>query len=60
MGDDGFYITLPCNSSRSVYPDNEISKYGTKLARSLILKGDGGVIRIPVSKNVGNFSRCRL
>ena len=40
MGDDGFYITLPCNSSRSVYPGNEISNYRTKLARPLILKGD--------------------
>ena len=40
MGDDGFYITLPCNSSRSVHPGNEISKYRTKLARPLILKGN--------------------
>ena len=39
MGDDEFYITLPCNSSRSVYPDNEISNYRTKLSRPLILKG---------------------
>ncbi|XP_030643620.1 neoverrucotoxin subunit alpha-like [Chanos chanos] len=27
MGDDGLYVTLPCNSSRSVYPDNEISQH---------------------------------
>ena len=40
MGDDSFYITLPCNSSLSLYPGNEISKYSTKLSRPLILKGD--------------------
>ena len=41
MGDDGFYITLPWNSSHSVYPGNEISDhYRTKLARPLIPKGD--------------------
>src|SRR4029434_10091779 len=39
MNDDGFYVTLPCNSSHSVYSDNKISSYRTKLARPLLLRG---------------------
>ena len=39
MDDEGFYVTLPCNASLSVYSDNEISKYRTNLARPLQLKG---------------------
>lgn len=40
MGDSGFCITLPCNASMSVYPDNQISNYRTKLAKPIDLKGD--------------------
>ena len=39
MDDGGFYVTLPCNASQSVYSDNEISKYRTNLARALLMKG---------------------
>src|SRR4029434_2887440 len=40
MDDGGFYVTLPCNSSQSVYSDNKISSYRTKLARPLLLRGN--------------------
>lgn len=39
MSEGGFYITLPCNASMDVYPDNRISNYKTRLARSMNLKG---------------------
>lgn len=39
MGEGGFYITLPCNASTDVYPDNRISNYKTRLARNMNLKG---------------------
>ena len=40
MGDGGFYITLPSNSSRHVYPSNTSSCYTTKFAKGIDLKGD--------------------
>ncbi len=30
---------LPCNVSMNIYPDNHISNYKTRLARSMNLKG---------------------
>ena len=39
MDDDGFYITLPCNASMSVFPDNQISSYRIHLSKALTLKG---------------------
>ncbi len=39
MGERGFYVTLPCNASMNIYPDNHISNYKTRLARSINLKG---------------------
>lgn len=38
MDDHGFYVTLPCNASLSIYPENRISSYTTRLAKSLNLK----------------------
>ncbi len=39
MGEGGFYVTLPCNASMNIYPDNRISNYKTRLARNINLKG---------------------
>ncbi len=39
MDEGGFYVTLPCNASMNIYPDNCISNYKTRLARSINLKG---------------------
>ncbi len=48
MGEGGFYITLPCNASMNIYPDNRISNYKTRLARSMNLKGpwEVGLIKL--------------
>ncbi len=35
-----FYVTLPCNASLSVYPENRISSYTTRLAKTINLKGE--------------------
>ncbi|KAI2647385.1 hypothetical protein H4Q32_030010 [Labeo rohita] len=40
MDDHGFYVTLPCNSSLTVYPENRISSFTTRLAKTINLKGD--------------------
>ncbi len=40
MGDHSFYIMLPCNPSLSVYPENRISSYTTRLAKTINLKGE--------------------
>ena len=32
-----FYMTLPCNSSRTVFPDNKVGKFTTMLAREVVL-----------------------
>ena len=34
-----FYMTLPCDSSRSVFPDNRVGKFTTMLAREVVLVG---------------------
>ena len=39
MDDEGFYITLPCNASLAMYPDNQISSYRIHLSKALVLKG---------------------
>lgn len=39
MIEEGFYITLPCNASRVVYPENRISNYRTRLGKTINLKG---------------------
>lgn len=38
MAGGGFYVTLPCNASMDVYPDNSISNYKIRLARNMNLK----------------------
>ncbi len=40
MDDRGFYVTLACNASLSVYPENRISSYTTRLAKTINLKGE--------------------
>lgn len=40
MSEGGFYLTLPCNASLAVYPENTISSYRTMLARTISLKGE--------------------
>jgi hypothetical protein len=40
MAEGGFYVTLPCNTSLSVYPDNKISNYRTRLATPINIKGE--------------------
>lgn len=40
MSEGGFYLTLPCNASLAVYPENIISSYRTMLARTINLKGE--------------------
>ena len=32
-------MTLPCDSSRSVFPDNKVGKFTTMLAREVVLDG---------------------
>lgn len=39
MEDQGFYVTLPCNASLDVYPENRISSYRTRLSTTINLKG---------------------
>nr|DAC81400.1 TPA_asm: penton [Pimephales minnow adintovirus] len=39
MDEHGFYVTLPCNASSWVYPENTISSYITRLAKAINLKG---------------------
>jgi hypothetical protein len=34
-----FYVTLPSNSSRDVYPDNTLTKFRTKLKNPIRLEG---------------------
>lgn len=59
MDDDGFYVTLPCNASLSVYPDNRISSYRTKLATPIDLKGRWtvGLCEIEYPRSWYNFNR---
>lgn len=39
MEEGAFYITLPCNASSNIYPENTISSYTTKLAKPVHLAG---------------------
>lgn len=39
MEENGFFVTLPSNSSADVYPNNKISCYVTKLAKPIELEG---------------------
>jgi hypothetical protein len=39
MEEHGFYVTLPCNASSWVYPQNRISSYTTRLPKAINLKG---------------------
>lgn len=40
MEESGFFVTLPSNSSKHVYPNNTISCYTTKFAKPIELTGD--------------------
>jgi len=48
MDDNGFYVTLPCNASLSVYPENRISSYKTRLASPINLKGKWEVALVEI------------
>ena len=42
-------MTLPCDSSRSVFPDNKVGKFTTMLAREAVLDGKYEVgLSVPV------------
>lgn len=57
MDDHGFYVTLPCNASLSVYPENRISSYTTRLAKAIDLKGqwEVGLAEIEYPRSWYNF-----
>lgn len=57
MDDRGFYVTLPCNASLSVYPENRISSYTTRLAKTIDLKGEWqvGLVEIEYPRNWYTF-----
>ena len=38
MESNGFYVTLPSNSSIDIYPNNTLTKYIVRLPRTLYLK----------------------
>lgn len=54
-----FYMTLPCDSSRHIYPQNRVGNFTTVLLREVVLEGDYEVglseCVIPVSKRSLNF-----
>ncbi len=58
MEDHGFYVTLPCNASSSVYPENRISSYTTRLAKAINLKGqwEVGLAEIEYPRSWYNFN----
>src|SRR3981081_1120525 len=35
-----FYLTLPSNSSERYYPDNKVTRYTTRLQKTIDLEGD--------------------
>ena len=35
-----FFMTLPCDSSRSIFPGNRVGKFTTQLAREVVLEGE--------------------
>ena len=63
MDNNGFCIILPCNSSTSVYPDNQISNYRTKLAKPIDWKGDWevglvefhGMVKVSYKPDLAHF-----
>lgn len=59
MEDDGFYVTLPCNASLMVYPENSISSYRTKLSTPINLKGrwQVGLCEIEYPRSWYSFNR---
>ena len=58
MDGQGFYITLPSNSSIDVYPANKIWNYKTKLAKPIILNEpyEVGLIELQYPRNWHSFS----
>jgi len=56
-----FYMTLPCDASRQIYPENRAGKYTTVLAREIVLDGEYEVglseCVIPVPKSSLNFKQ---
>ncbi len=58
MEDHGFYVTLPCNASSLVYPENRISSYTTRLAKAINLKGqwEVGLAEIEYPRSWYNFN----
>lgn len=64
MAEDGFYVTLPCNASLSVYPENRISCYTTRLARTINLKGEWQVglieFEFPITWYTFSEQDCRF
>ena len=56
-----FYMTLPCDSSRSVFPDNRVGNYSSILAREIVLDGDYEVglseIVMPVPNRLKNVEQ---
>lgn len=57
MAEGGFYVTLPCNASSYIYPENRISNYRTRLAKTTALKGawEVGLIEIDYPYSWYNF-----
>ena len=35
-----FFMTLPCDSSRSIFPENRVGKFKTQLAPKVVLEGE--------------------
>jgi len=54
-------MTLPCDASRDIHPENRAGKYTTVLAREVVLEGDYEVglseCVIPIPKNCLNFKQ---
>lgn len=58
MDKNGFYVTLPSNSSLEVYPNNKIWCYRTKLAKAIVLSEphEVGLIEIQYPKVWHSFT----
>jgi hypothetical protein len=58
MAEGGFYVTLPCNASQSVYPNNKISNYRTRLATTINIKGEWevGLVQIEYPRSWYTFN----
>ena len=56
-----FYMTLPCDSSRSIFPDNRVRNCSSILAREIVLDGDYEVglseIVMPVPNRLKNVEQ---